>query len=78
MFWTRGIKQQEFLKECTMDKQGLATWRDIDMTTQSGKTIQLVDWRSMMVYDENDTIFVSCPKDNATYAFSVTSGRQID
>ena len=32
----------------------------------------------MMVYDENDTIFISCPRDNAVYAFSVASRRQTD
>ena len=78
VFWTRTGTSKECLRECTVDKQGLATWRDIELITQSGKTIQLGDWRSMMVYDDNDTIFVSCPNDNAVYAFSVTSGRQID
>ena len=78
VFWTRTKNSEEYLKECTVDKQGLATWRDIELITQSGKTIQLGDWRSMMVYDDNDTIFVSCPKDNAVYAFLISSGRQID
>ena len=80
VFWTRiDINyKKECLQECVVDKHGLATWREIELTTQAGKSIQLGDWKSMMVYDENDTIFVSCPKDNAVYAFSVASRRQID
>ena len=45
------------------------------MTTQNGNVIQL-NWNSVMVYDESDTIFVSSPKDNAVYGFSVKLGKQ--
>ena len=78
VFWTLILISCKYsLQECVIDKQGLTTWREIKMTTQSGKSMQIGN-KSMMVYDENDTIFVSCPEENAVLAFSVASGKQID
>ena len=53
-----------------VDRHGKTTWRDINMTTQTGNIIKL-DCNSVIVYDESDTIFVSVLKENAVYAFSV-------
>ena len=76
IFWTRTFVESKYcLQECVVDKQGKTTWRDINMTTQTGNIIQL-DWNSVMVYDESDTIFVSSLHDNAVYGFSVKIGKQ--
>ena len=79
VFWTqtwKSLDSRHCLQECVVNQQGLAKWRDIDLSMQSGKTIQL-EWRSTMVYDENDVIFLSCPTDHAVYAFSVKSGKLV-
>ena len=76
IFWTRTeINWNFYLQECVVDKQGKTTWRDINLTTQTGNIIHLNSC-SMMAYDENDTIFVSSPKNNAVYGFSAKSGKQ--
>ena len=76
IFWTRTSTKSGFiLQKCVIDKQGKTTWQDVNMATQTGQIIKL-DWSSMMAYDDNDTIFVSCSTDNAVYGFSVESGRQ--
>ena len=77
IFWTRTDFDSKYcLQECVIDKQRKTNWRDINMTTQTGNIIQL-EWYSTMVYDEIDTIFVSCLKDNAVYGFSIKYGRQM-
>ena len=60
------------LRECVIYKQGKITWREIDNKIWPEISTKL-DWKSMMAYDENDTIFVSCPRKNAIFAYSVTS-----
>ena len=78
VFWTRIRKNKvDLLQVCKVDKDGVTTWHEIDVVTESGENSRLC-WGSMMAYDENGSIFLSSPNDNAVYVFSVHNGKQID
>ena len=73
VFWTLIYTQNKHcLRECVIYKQKKVSWRDIDNKIWPEISTKL-DWKSMMAYDENDTIFVSCPRKNAVFAYSVSS-----